>query len=175
MVRKATIGLLGAIGILSMSGAADADAETRLEREFDKWLVACVEPEGKENSCTLSQTFRGTNQNTKDRVFVFSWMLTVDQDGKEDVILRTPLGVELNKSVRITFPDTGPDSMGFNVCNRNGCFSRFGFESGWSEAMQRNRTASVEFAFRNGRDVNLEMELQGFSSAYAFYREQLGK
>ncbi|MCP4315572.1 MAG: hypothetical protein GY789_06005 [Hyphomicrobiales bacterium] len=175
MGLKATIGLLGVFGIVSLAGVVDSSAQTRIQRQFDKWLVACVEPEGNDNRCTLTQTFQGVNQKTKSRVFVFSWALIVNNEGQENVILRTPLGVDLNKSVKIGFPDSEAVTVTFDVCNRRGCFGEFRFENGWSEAMQRNEKVSIDYVFKNGRDVNLEMELKGFGGAYAFYKQQMSQ
>ena len=173
MIRKLAIYLLGGLAILN--AAAVANAETRIHKEFGKWLVTCSKPDGEQNNCALSQTFQGVNQKTRKRVFVFSWIVSADGEGMENATLRTPLGVDLEKRMNVIFPGSKPVSVGYDVCNRRGCFGEFAFDVSWSRALQRSETVEIKYSFRGGRDVLLDAELEGFDEAYAFYKEQMAQ
>ncbi|MES0880796.1 invasion associated locus B family protein [Roseibium sp. SCP14] len=175
MMCKIAIHLLWATLALGLAGVAETEAATRIQKEFGKWLVACVEPDDARNRCTLSQTFHGVNQSNKNRVFVFSWAVSTNDEGVENASLRTPLGVGLDDKLTVAFPDTDPVVVEFDVCNRRGCFGEYPFDSAWSRALKRNETVHVSYIFRNGREVSLDVDLLGFSDAYAFYKQQLSQ
>ena len=46
-----------AVALFAALGVAQGQAQTRLQKNFDKWIVACVQPEGQSNQCTLAQNF----------------------------------------------------------------------------------------------------------------------
>jgi invasion protein IalB len=172
---KNTLLIAVAFVFASASGAVQSNAATRIQKEFDKWVVTCVEPDENDNRCSLTQTFQGQNQKTKKRVFVFSWAQTKDNDGAEKALLRTTLGADLKTKMHIKFPNMDAIAVDYIVCNRRGCFGEIAFDKAWAREMSSNKTVSVEYNMRNGRAMKLEVDLKGFSEAYAFFQAQSAK
>ncbi len=173
MSLKSALCFFGILSAASLCGIQSSNAQTRIQKEFQGWLVSCVTPAEGDTVCTLLQTLQGKNKNTNQPVFIFSWGITVDKERVEQSILRTPLGTDLDKQIKIKFPDLDPVAVNYNVCNPSGCFGQFAFSKSWVNALTRNESAKITYLFKNGRDMTLDVSLAGFSDAYAFFQEQL--
>lgn len=174
MLRNSALTLL-ALGMVVSVGTQTSDAQTRIQKQFENWRVDCVEPDANENRCTMIQTFQGQNQRTNRRTFAFSWAMTFDRDDVEKAVLRTPLGVDIENQINVDFPGLDPIVIGFDVCNRRGCFADITMDEAWRNALQRNEKVTVTYKIRNGNNIPIEMTLAGFADAYAFYRDEMNK
>lgn len=169
--RRSLPALIGLL-IAALPVTDGALATTRIQKEFDKWLVSCVEPDEGEKRCFLVQSFQAQNRETKKSAFLFSWTLSKSESASETMTLRMPLGVDLVARAKLTFPDSNPLFVDYTVCNTHGCFGEFPFEGAWSKAMQDYDTLTVEFDFRNGAKRTLDMDLTGFAAAYSYFQNQ---
>ncbi|MDF2372549.1 MAG: invasion associated locus B family protein [Rhizobiaceae bacterium] len=173
MPGKLTVGIIASVMAISLD-LAPSEAQTRLQKQFDKWLVACVDTEQGNKRCTMGQSFQGFNQKAKKRVFAFSATLFLDRDKVEKVILRTPMGVDLTKGLTVKFPDLDAVKLNYVVCARRGCVSEINLDDAWRNALSRNAAVTVSYKIRNGQDIGIEVDLKGFTDAYSFYKTQLG-
>jgi invasion protein IalB len=160
-----------AVALFAALGVAQGQAQTRLQKNFDKWIVACVQPEGQSNQCTLAQNFEGQNQKTGQRFFAFSWSIAADPEGERKVRLRTPLGVKLIDKISIQFPGSDPLAVDYTVCTNIGCFAEFTFQKVWFRMLTENPTVTISYMLINDRKIDVKMELAGFSDAYAYFIE----
>lgn len=161
-------------GVLAAAfSALPAGAVTKVQKSFEKWIVSCVEAAESNNRCTLSQNFTGINNRTKKRVPVFFMSLSENKDGVDTLIMRTPLGVDLEKRINVAFPEVDPVTVNFDVCNQRGCFSEFEAGESWLKALRANESITVTYAMRNSRDVDIEIQLGQFDEAYKFFKESM--
>lgn len=149
--------------------AVQGHAQTRLQKNFEKWIVSCVQPEGQSNQCTLAQNFEGQNQKTGQRFFAFSWAIVADRNGERKVQLRTPLGVKLAEKINIQFPDLDPLAVDYTVCSNAGCFAEFTFQRIWNNMLSENPSVTISYVLINDRKIDVEMDLAGFSDAYEYF------
>lgn len=171
-MRKTALGLTG---LLCLATPLQAQATTRIQKTFDKWTVACVEPEESKNRCNLAQSFTGKVQKTGKNVFIFSWTLTRDPEGSEKAVLRAPLGVDLGNGINVQFPGIERVRTDFFVCNRRGCFAEIPMDKAWERELSRKETLKIAYKLRNGREVEVDLDLKGYGDAYGFFNAQLNK
>lgn len=159
---------------LMVSGTMQtAQAQESAQKNFERWIVACVKPNEGVNRCTLTQNFEGLNKTTNQRFFAFALSIVPDPAGGEKVQLRTPLGVKLSERVVLQFPGADPLAIDYTVCSNIGCFAEFKFQDIWKKMLAENATAKIRYVLINNREITIDVALPGFAEGYAYMQEAM--
>ncbi len=162
-----------ASAMLPLGYGAPVHAETRIEKTFGNWLLNCVEPDEGATKCQLTQSFTGVVQETKQQIFVFSWVIVRKDDGQNWAVLRTRLGVNLKNKLRVTFPADEIISLEFDHCDQNGCIIEFAFSDAWADAFVRHESAAIAYDLAGGRNFSFEFSLDTFQEAFNSFNERI--
>ncbi|MEO4040420.1 invasion associated locus B family protein [Hoeflea sp. CAU 1731] len=165
--------LFTAVALMTWGAAQPIHAQERAQKNFEKWIVACVKPNEGQNRCTLMQNFEGLNKTTNQRFFAFALSIVPDPAGGEKVQLRTPLGVKLAERVVLQFPGADPLAIDYTVCSNIGCFAEFKFQDIWKNMLAQNATAKIRYVLMNDREITIDVALPGFSEGYAYLHEAM--
>jgi len=147
--------------------SAIASAQTRLERNFDDWLVSCQEAQPR-NVCVLSQTLR----QAKTSQVVLSWRVARTGEGGDVVTILTPTGVSVRDGVTISVAGTDGLVATYNVCGPRACTADFPLDESWREALRRETEFTIAFKPASGDPLTFKSSLKGFAAAYDYYAEQ---
>jgi invasion protein IalB len=146
---------LAALPVCAQSQATDA-------KQIGDWGVHCY-PAASPSPCEMLEV--ATQNKTGKRVMSVS-IAFVPQQNRYVFQVAVPLGVALNKGVKIVASGYGGPAMAYRRCDRGGCYVE-GFMNG--NALDALGAASaagkIEIAAANGRQIDLPFSLRGFSEA----------
>jgi invasion protein IalB len=155
--------LAAAIFTLLVTGV---QAQTRIEKKFDAWMVACQEAETK--SCALSQTL----SDAKTQRTVLALVVAKGLEGRTRAVVRTPTGVLLPEGLTLTANGIDPVKAIFRFCGPRACTADFQLDDAWLGILREQAEITVGFKSMAGEPFNIKVSLKGFAAAYDYFVEQ---
>ena len=86
-------------------------------------------------------------------------------DGKKNLTLQLPLGLNLPDGAQLTVDDKKPASVVIQTCTQQGCFARTEFTDGMSKEFKAGSKLTVALKSNQQRKINIELPLTGFTKA----------
>lgn len=162
----AALTLLAGLVVTTAAGAQESSPQTGSPdsqvQQFEDWAVECRDPGGVQaKDCVMFQ-----RQTLKDgRTLLLMSVQRSAAGGEPFVVLQLPLGVLLGPGVTITVDDSEPRVMAYRLCNQNGCMVTFPLEGEAKSAFMKGETARVEMTTGDGKSLEVDVSLMGFSAA----------
>ncbi len=141
---------------------------TKVEKAFDGWLVTCLE-----NANGKRCSMRQTRVMPKTKQVVFAWTVVAGQDKKLVNVLTTPTGVSLQDGIRLSLGQSEPVQVSYSACGPRICQGTMPLDDALLQRLEGNPKVAVNFVLANKRLVQTEIDLKGFSNAYAYMTDQL--
>lgn len=162
------------IGVVSFWGAdvTKAQAQTRIQKQFDTWVVNCNEDLEGNKICALNQPVRARLNEQSRLSTVFTFSIRLLEDERRMIRLATPLGIVLGQGVSLQFEEQEPRRIALSTCRKGGCIARFIADEEWLQLLSVSETLSVEYLLEPNRRVAFDMPLSGFSAALAYLASQ---
>jgi len=164
-----TLALAMGIGVALFGTIEGTNAQTRLQKTFDQWLVECVETDKK--VCGLYFKL----VNPKNKRVVLSWAVVPRQevsDGNRAVV-RTPNGVVLADGVSVKLGKAEAIKITYKTCGPVNCIGELDFSDVWLKAFRSNQLFSLTYTANNGKKFTQEVSLKGFADGFTYYVEQM--
>jgi invasion protein IalB len=148
---------------ISMSHAQSGDADTAVKiSKFADWSVRCVKSEK-----TVCRTFQRLYVNRDGKRVIWAAISI----GKDDIRIRGPLGVALDASATIGVAGH-KETIPFAFCLRSGCSAAGPLSDELLNLFKKQDAATISFRHRNGREMQAQVSLNGFSRAAIAMLEQ---
>jgi len=131
------------------------------------WSVNCSPQTGGEKlTCVLSQSI--TIAKTRELFVAISVRATSDETEAEPYILvaRLPHGLALASGVQYRIDEQKPGKLTLHTSNTQGLFARVGLTRKLLSALQKGKQLEIIFNARNGREIVVQMSLQGFAAGF---------
>jgi invasion protein IalB len=161
-----------ALGTLLLCFGSLASAETKIQKNFDQWQVACDVDDKGNAKCAINYVLF----NKQAKTVVFAWSIGPGTDpGTNKAVIRTLTGVLLPEGISVVFPNADPLKIAYKTCGPRFCFAEIPFSDSWLKAFTAQKTFSVTYKGVAGKQVKYDVSLSKFGDAYAFYTAQLKK
>lgn len=126
----------------------------------ETWKVRCNDKNGK---CEVFQRY--IVKETGQRIIEFAIGYPgAGQNAMGAVIL--PLGIKLNRPVRIKIADQFLDDLEIESCSQDGCVAHIAVDSNFINSLQNGDKVSFIFSNLANQIINIEMATKGFAEAF---------
>jgi invasion protein IalB len=164
--RHLLVALIGILPVTNVSaqGVIEMQGPTSLSETYDAWTVRCASQQLGENTqriCQMSQEL--LQQETRQRVLTFSIGMTAE-GSKATLIL--PFGLLLSEGVRVQIAEEPVLHGAYRTCLPAGCVAEIEIPKEVIEKLETAETARVLMTANSGQQVNTDVSLKGFKSAY---------
>lgn len=158
------------ISATALAQAADAPPPQQptnnnlvVNESFADWTVRCFQVKSIA-PCDMLQV--ATNKDNKQRVLLVSIAYVPSKDGYAMQMI-VPLGVALAKGMSIDLPSKPLTGIGFNRCERDGCYVEIALPNDAVQAMSTGPKATTISLTPYGKTdpVKLPLSLNGFGDA----------
>ena len=151
------------VALTSMSYAQSEGADTAVKiSKFADWSVRCVTSEK-----TACRTFQRLYVNRGGKRVIWASISI----GRDDIRINGPLGVALDAGATITLADH-TETFPFAFCIRSGCRAVGPSSDELFNLLKKQNTAMISFQHRNGRKMQTQVSLNGFTRAALAMLEQ---
>lgn len=151
--------VLGLTPALAQNGPPKPD----ITKQFGDWLVRCY-PVASPSPCDMYEVL--AQKDTGNRVMSMSFAYAPKQD-RYVVQIAVPLGVALKNGLIIKAGDYASPVMQFRRCDRGGCYVEGVTDKALLSALaQRSGEAKATIASDDGRTLDVNFSLKGFSDAH---------
>lgn len=145
------------------AGAQSVEPEITKHRDWD---VACAPAGG---NCIMTQEGNDANGNAALRIMIER--LDEPQEVEDQVVVAvidivTPLGVVLNTGLSFQIDESPTSRAPFQICTVEGCLVREPVTQDVIDRMRRGNAANIGFVVANYGEVDSQLSLSGFTSAY---------
>ena len=123
--------------------------------------------------CEIAQKIIIEKQNLS---FLIIYKITKDKNStiKKNFNVITPLGVNLNKRLKISFDDKTKFTKSFLKCEAFGCITVFDISIALKHSLENYENMKITFYdFKNEEPNSLEMPINGFIEALSVIEQQL--
>lgn len=157
-----------ALGILA--GADGAMAATRVDKTFGKWLVSCVETDGGNRQCNMSQS-QVAAPNAKGAALILR--ITGNKD-KQNLLAMVPIGVSLPDGVTLNFGADGkPMTIPYSVCEPKICVAYAAFDDKMLATFKSAPKGLANYVLPNKKLIQVNVDLGSFGDAHDYLLSQL--
>lgn len=131
------------------------------------WLMSCSNQlNPAELLCEISQTIVVSGGGQRIATVSFTRAAGKSETG---AIFLLPLGVLLPAGVKVSIGGKEIGSVNYQSCDQQGCYATGPVDEDWLQAMKTNDQLLVEMKSRNGQDIRLTIQLEGFTTAEAMF------
>lgn len=158
--------LTGAEAVAQDEGAAQAAAEAApAEAQGPLWLMSCSnQANPDELPCEFSQSLVVAQGN--QRLATASFSRSAGKPATR-ATMTVPVGVALSEGVSVAVDDKPVATLPYDSCDGQGCYASAAVDEGWLAAMRAGKVLTATVRGRDGGDIALGFQLQGFSKAEA--------
>jgi invasion protein IalB len=157
----------GIIGLTLI--APESHAASRTEKSFGNWVAVCVENDKGAKRCTIAQQL--ISKQTRRPVFTVT--LSATSKAEQNITIAIPTGVSLRDGITLGVGDQAPVPMSFAVCGPRACTATAPLDPKLLSALQGQPKALANYVRANKKLVQVNVDLAGFSDAYAFMTSQV--
>lgn len=151
------------------------DTEPRsVAKQYRDWTYNCVKQSNKKNQCEIIQTLQIQNSNLKFN-FVYSNFINQENELKDIFTIITPLGVNLQKSLKLKFHEGMDAKLPYSKCEVIGCIMTISNNTKdktvlsifnqIKDAMTKSIYFEIEIDGFKNKPLTLKSSLQGFKAA----------
>lgn len=134
------------------------------EKDVKYWDTRCVEQEGKGKTCEMFQ--RLSVKESGQRILEFALAKPDAETKVSRGVVVLPLGILLKPGVMMQIDDGDKFRFDINHCNEGGCFAFVDLNQQVVQSFQRGNVAHILIMSADGKKIQLDLNLTGFSKAY---------
>ena len=175
MKRTALAAFVAAMGVMAVAearaqddaGQVDTAAAPAEQPAAPLWLMSCsnqLTPD--ELMCEISQTIVLSNGN--QRLATVSLTRAAGKSETNAVFL-LPVGISIPEGVSISVDETEIAQLNYQSCDVQGCFATSAVDDTWLGAMRAGQQMFIGLKSRDGQDIRLAIQLDGFTKAEAMF------
>lgn len=145
-----------------------AQAQTTNEQQANppqaRWIVTCSNRATPERlSCAMSQVVTVANGSSRQRVIS---AVIRQQEENPEVLITLPHGLNLLEGVRFAIDEASPQRFDIHAADSNGSYVRIPLTKDRVSNMKKGNILTLGVVARGGRNLNLQLSLDGFTQAY---------
>ena len=168
--RRASLGLLVALGLAMMAAAAPASAqsqptqnETTEDRLIEDWTLRCLPAtESQPRTCRMVQSAVASEDGPR------LLQVAVGRFGPERLlgaVISVPIGVRLPPGISLWVDDRKPWKFPFERCTPGGCQVRALLHEELLQSLKTGLVGRVTFQDAAGQPIAVDFSLKGFTAA----------
>ncbi len=168
--RRASLGLLVALGLAMMAAAAPASAqsqptqnETTEDRFIEAWTLRCLPAtESQPRTCRMVQSAVASEGGQR------LLLVAVGRFGPERLlgaVISVPIGVRLPPGISLWVDDRKPWKFPFERCTPGGCQVRALLNEELLQSLKTGLVGRVTFQGADGQPITVDFSLKGFTAA----------
>ena len=146
-----------------------AEAVTRVQKTFGKWVVTCVDNDNNARTCSMSQSqaAAGATQGT-------ALVLTVrGSKDKPTLVAVVPTGISVQDGVTLNpGGDVQPMALPYTFCGPRVCVSSLPLDAKLLAALKAGQKLLANYVLGNKKLVQVNVDLASFGDAYAYLVSQ---
>lgn len=147
-----------------------ADPVKKTTETIGTWTVICSEAAEK-SRCVAQQQLA----NTKNKQVVAAALVRLSKEGGAELVLQTPSGVILAPGVTLTVDGEEAGKAPFEICAPRGCEASLLINQDLINKLAKGKSFTVTVQSMRGKSVALEFQLDGFTKAYAAFKNGVTK
>ena len=170
--KTLTTGFIIILLLISFKVGSETIEKPIETKQSGYWTYYCEDLEERKH-CEIAQKIIVEKQNLS---FLIIYKITKDKNStiKKNFNVITPLGVNLNKRLKISFDDKTKFTKSFLKCEAFGCITVFDINIALKHSLENYENMKITFYdFKNEEPNSLEMPINGFIEALSVIEQQL--
>ena len=157
---------VGSLGdhAIAQTATAEKPAEQKTKPPLPRWIVASSNRATPANlACVMTQTISTTSGNNRRRILLASIR---KQSENESIVFTLPHGLNFKNGVGFAIDDEKSVRSDFQSADTNGSYASIPLTAERLKALKSGNLMKVIITGSNGRNINIELTLNGFTQAY---------
>ena len=170
--KKIATGIIIILLLISFKAGSETIEKPIETKQSGYWTYYCEDLEERKH-CEIAQKIIVEKQNLS---FLIIYKITKNKNSniKENFNVITPLGINLDKRLKISFEDKTKFTKSFLKCETYGCITVFDIGLALKHSLENYENIKITFYdFASEEPNTLEMPIKGFVEAFKAIEQQL--